>query len=206
MGAGILSDLADDLRRMSGGWASERLDDDFWSLSFRFAKLEVGVVGRERSGLGVVMLSEGEVGFEGAEMVLRRGETVKEVAGMSEPERRSDGVCRSCSELNGEKLDLRGSGDGGTTVTLGRVLLVSVVFTLALLAFGMLFALIFAGGADGTAGEGGREGARCTGLGVDGLRWWERRGESNERSLRSRLGVVGDATLTSLERKLGAIV
>jgi hypothetical protein len=179
IGAGILRDLADDLRRMFWGWESERLDDDFWSFCFRFAKPEFGVEGRERdeeglsvSGLGVVLA---EVGFEGADMVLRRGETVKEVAGISEPECRSDGVRRSSSELNGEKLDLRGNGDGGTTVTLGRVLLVSTVFTLALLALGMLFMLIFTGGADGTAGEVGREDseARCTGLGVDGLRWWE---------------------------------
>lgn len=111
---------------------------------------------------------------------------------------RSDAACRSCSEA---KLDLRvrARGDGGITVTLGRVLPESVVFTLALLAFKMAELLNKDGGA-------GLE--IWTGSGVDGLGWRDdkslARGDSSEWPLRSRLGVIGDA-LTSRERKLGAI-
>ena len=92
------------------------------------------------------------------------------------------------------------------------MLLVSIVFTLALLAFGLLV-LLSAGGADGAAGEAVRGSsalfAGTAGTGVDGLRWREDkslgRGDSRDCPLRSRLGVIGEA-LTSRERKLGAIV
>lgn len=145
------------------------MDDDFLSFCFRF---EIGVEGREREG-GLSESGIGaEGGLEGAETVRSRGDTTR-ASGMSATGR-SEAACRSCSEA---KLDLRvrARGDGGTTVTLGRVLPESVVFTLALLAFRPLALLNKDGGAGLEA---------WTGSGVDGLRWRDdkslARGDSSE--------------------------
>ena len=217
MGAGTLSGLLDDLRRTSGACDSERLDDDFFSFCLKFAKPELGVEGRERDeerdagrSVGVTRLSSDVLGGlgDGAEVVRTRGDVLLPAVApdMSEKGFRSDAGDKSCSELEVERPTFCKRGDGGTTVTLGLVLLVSVVFRLALLAYTVSSMVLSGVRTDDGTGDAAGDG--CTGLGVDGLRCRVTkplvRGDSNERSPRSRLGVVGEA-LTSRARKLGAI-